>query len=55
MAKYNVRKVTIENGEEIDQAVSTLVIAGPKSVLTEREKYEIDQLIMRGGRAVFPD
>lgn len=51
--QYNVRKVTIENGEEIDQAVSTLVIAGPKSVLTEREKYEIDQLIMRGGRAVF--
>ncbi len=51
--QYNVRKVTIENGEEIDTAVSTLVIAGPKSVLTEREKYEIDQHIMRGGRAVF--
>ena len=51
--QYNVRKITIENGEEIDAAVSTLVIAGPKSVLTEREKYEIDQHIMRGGRAVF--
>ncbi len=51
--QYDVRKVTIENEEEIDQAVSTLVVAGPKSVLTEREKYEIDQLIMRGGRAVF--
>ncbi|MDE0041318.1 MAG: Gldg family protein, partial [Candidatus Poribacteria bacterium] len=51
--QYNVSKVTIENGEEIDPDVSTLVIAGPKSVLTEREKYEIDQHIMRGGRAVF--
>ena len=51
--QYNVRKVTIEGGEGIDQNISTLVIAGPKSVLTEREKYEIDQHIMRGGRAVF--
>ena len=30
-----------------------MVVAGPKSVLTDREKYEIDQHIMRGGRAVF--
>ncbi|MDE0301280.1 MAG: Gldg family protein [Candidatus Poribacteria bacterium] len=51
--QFNVRKVTIEDGEAIGQDVSTLVIAGPKSVLTEREKYEIDQHIMRGGRAVF--
>ena len=51
--QYNVRKVTIEDGEAIGQDVSTLVVAGPKSVLTEREKYEIDQHIMRGGRAVF--
>ena len=51
--QYNIRKVTIEGGEAIDQDISTLVIAGPKSVLTEREKYEIDQHIMRGGRAVF--
>lgn len=51
--QFNVRKVTIENGEAIDQDVSTLVVAGPKSALTEREKYEIDQHIMRGGRAVF--
>ena len=51
--QYNVRKVTIENGQQIDQDVSTLVVAGPKSVLTDREKYEIDQHIMRGGRSVF--
>ena len=51
--QYNVRKVTIEDSEEIDQDISTLVIAGPKSVFTERDKYEIDQHIMRGGRAVF--
>jgi gliding-associated putative ABC transporter substrate-binding component GldG len=51
--QYNVRKVTIEGGKAIDSGISTLVIAGPKQQLTEREKYEIDQFIMRGGRAVF--
>ena len=51
--QYNVRAVTIEAGKEIDPDVATLVIAGPKQKLTEREKYELDQFIMRGGRAVF--
>ena len=30
-----------------------MVIAGVKQPLTERDKYELDQFIMRGGRAVF--
>ena len=51
--QYTVRKVSIDEGREIDKDVSTLVVAGPKQELTEREKYEIDQFIMRGGRAIF--
>jgi gliding-associated putative ABC transporter substrate-binding component GldG len=51
--QYDVRKVPIDAGKAIDPDVATLVIAGPKKELTEREKYEIDQFIMRGGRALF--
>ena len=51
--QYNVSKVEIKGGEPIDASVATLVIAGPQQPLTEREKYEIDQFIMRGGRTVF--
>ena len=51
--QYDVRKVPVEVGKAIDADVATLVVAGPKKELTEREKYEIDQFIMRGGRALF--
>ena len=51
--QYDVRKVPIEARKAIDADVATLVIAGPKKELTERAKYEIDQFIMRGGRALF--
>ena len=51
--QYNITTVDLQAGELVDQAVTTLVVAGPKQMLTEREKYEIDQFIMRGGRALF--
>ena len=51
--QYDVRKVPIDAGKAIDADVATLIIAGPKKELTEREKYEIDQFIMRGGRVCF--
>ena len=51
--QYDVRKVPIDAGKAVDADVATLVIAGPKKELTEREKYEIDQFIMRGGRVCF--
>ena len=51
--QYDVRKVPIEGGKAIDADVATLIIAGPKEELTEHEKYEIDQFIMRGGRTLF--
>jgi gliding-associated putative ABC transporter substrate-binding component GldG len=51
--QYDVSKVEVKDGEPIDAKVVTLVIAGPQQQLTEREKYEIDQFIMHGGRTVF--
>ena len=51
--QYEVKNVPIDGGKAIEADVATLIIAGPKKELTEREKYEIDQFIMRGGRALF--
>ena len=51
--QYNVTSVSLQGGSAVDETVSTLVIAGAQQPLTEREKYELDQFIMRGGRVVF--
>lgn len=51
--QYNLTAVSLQDGKAIDNSVSTLVIAGAQQPLTERDKYEIDQFIMRGGRAIF--
>ena len=51
--QYNLTSVSLQDGKAVDDTVATLVIAGVTQPLTEREKYEIDQFIMRGGRAVF--
>lgn len=51
--QYNITPVSLQDGKAVDNTVTTLVIAGVKQALTEREKYELDQFIMRGGRAVF--
>ena len=51
--QYNVTSVNLQGRKGVDDAVTTLVIAGTQQPLTEREKYELDQFIMRGGRAIF--
>jgi len=51
--QYEIQTVEIKDGKPIDEKISTLVVAGPKSTIREREKYEIDQFIMRGGKAIF--
>jgi gliding-associated putative ABC transporter substrate-binding component GldG len=52
-AKYSVITVDTTNEKEISADVDTIIVAGPKKPLSERDKYEIDQFIMRGGKAVF--
>ena len=51
--QYNLTSVDLHAGDPVDPSVTTLVVAGPKRPLSEREKYEIDQFIMRGGRTIF--
>ena len=51
--QYNLTSVDLQDGQAVDDTVATLVIAGVMQPLTDREKYEIDQFIMRGGRAIF--
>ena len=51
--QYNLTAVSLQDGKAVDETVATLVVAGAQQPLTEREKYELDQFIMRGGRAIF--
>ena len=51
--QYNLTSVSLQDGKPVDDGVATLVIAGVQQPLAERDKYELDQFIMRGGRAIF--
>jgi len=46
--QYRVLPVNISTGTPVPEEVKTLVIVQPEA-LSERERYEIDQFIMRGG------
>lgn len=50
--EYQVVKVETKEGDKIGDEIDTLVIAGPKEI-GMRDLYEIDQYIMRGGKAIF--
>ena len=53
-SEFQIESVDIQEGEPINpQQIKVLVIAAPASNLTERDKFEIDQYIMLGGRVVF--
>jgi ABC-2 type transport system permease protein len=49
---YTVTPIDVSSGQKIEN-IDTLIIAGPKKALSERELYEIDQFIMRGGKVIF--
>ncbi|MFN0150967.1 MAG: GldG family protein [bacterium] len=50
--EYELREITMGRGDAVPLEVSTLIVAGPAGV-SERDAYEIDQFVMRGGRAIF--
>ncbi len=50
--QYQVEKVDTAEGKPIPDNINVLVVAGPDG-LTDRDKYEIDQYIMRGGKVFF--
>jgi gliding-associated putative ABC transporter substrate-binding component GldG len=49
--QYEVSPIKLDDEQALDN-ISTLILAGPRE-LTDRQKYAIDQFIMRGGKAVF--
>jgi len=49
---YKLMEVDTRAGEAVADEVDTLIIARPIDI-TERDKYEIDQFLMRGGKLVF--
>ncbi|MBI2463347.1 GldG family protein [Candidatus Peregrinibacteria bacterium] len=49
---YETQDVSTSDGKAIT-GISTLIVAGPKTALQERDIFEIDQFIMNGGNAIF--
>ncbi|MEM0995606.1 MAG: Gldg family protein [Bacteroidota bacterium] len=51
---YNFIQVDLRQGKPIGPSnLDLLIVMQPDSALSDREVYEIDQYIMRGGRAIF--
>ncbi|MEW6380515.1 MAG: Gldg family protein [bacterium] len=50
--QYTVDVLDLKKGEKIPASVTTLIVMGPEET-SERAQYEIDQFIMRGGKAIF--
>jgi ABC-2 type transport system permease protein len=50
--QYRVRAVDLKSGMPVPDDVETLIVARPKD-LTEREVFEIDQFVMRGGKLIL--
>lgn len=48
----NYEITTVPAGQEIKE-IDTLVVAGPKEPLSDRDIYEIDQFIINGGNVIF--
>jgi ABC-2 type transport system permease protein len=51
--QYEVTTVSTSSGQPVPANVKTLIVARPENRLTARDRYEIDQFLMRGGRVVF--
>ena len=49
---YDVDTAVVTGGRPIDDGVKTLVVIRPRG-LSPREAYEVDQFLMRGGKAIF--
>ncbi len=50
--QYRVTTVETAPGKPVPEEVNTLVVAKPEG-LSARDKYELDQFLMRGGKLIF--
>ncbi|TSC55878.1 MAG: hypothetical protein G01um101418_567 [Parcubacteria group bacterium Gr01-1014_18] len=48
---YEVKEVNLSDGNAIS-GIDTLVVAGPKKELSDRDLFEIDQFLMGGGKLI---
>ncbi len=51
LRQYQIQRLELGKGEGVPEEISTLILLGPKE-LTDRQKFEIDQFVMRGGRLI---
>lgn len=50
--QYTVMTLDLKKEEKIPSSVNTLIVTGPEET-SEKMLYEIDQFLMRGGKAIF--
>ncbi len=50
---YQVRIVNLSNLEKIPEDISSLIVAGPKKKFNKKEKYLLDQFLLRGKSIFF--
>ncbi|HEX7880866.1 MAG TPA: Gldg family protein [Candidatus Eisenbacteria bacterium] len=50
--QYEVTNVDISGGQPVPADIRTLIVARPTQRLGDRDRYEIDQFVMRGGRLI---
>jgi gliding-associated putative ABC transporter substrate-binding component GldG len=54
LSHYNLKEVNLDQGKkDIDKDIDALVIVGPKKPLSEKEKFRIDQFLMKGKAVAF--
>jgi gliding-associated putative ABC transporter substrate-binding component GldG len=51
--QYEVVTVDVSRNTRVPDRVAVLVVAGPTGRVPEDAKFQIDQFLMRGGRAIF--
>ncbi len=51
--QFAVSTIDLTVGYKVDDLVDVLVIAKPVKPFTEKEKYKIDQYVMRGGKIIW--
>lgn len=51
--QYNIVPVDLTKDQPVPANISTLLVIGPNKQFTDTAKFELDQYIMRGGKAAF--
>ncbi len=50
---FNIKRITIENLLAVPDSFKILIVANPQKPFTEKDKFAVDQYLMRGGRILW--